>query len=136
MLFLVSEGLFFCMAKTKQINKEHIEEVGGRYASDSESACAPLCCKNACAARPVFIHVVGDPRAADPSNVHWQGPVKQNASPREPPEGWVFFLLTGRSFLLRGHRPLNVREGRTWAIAVRRGSYESLFLPNSGRISL
>ena len=30
----------------------------------------------------------------------------------------------------------SIRGGRTWAIAVRRGSYESLFLPNSGRFSL
>ena len=29
-----------------------------------------------------------------------------------------------------------VREGRTWAIAVRRGSYESLILPNSGLFPL
>ena len=29
-----------------------------------------------------------------------------------------------------------VRKGRTWAIAVRRGSYKSLFLLNSGRFSL
>ena len=28
-----------------------------------------------------------------------------------------------------------IRKGRTWAIAVRRGSCESLFLPNSGRFS-
>ena len=28
------------------------------------------------------------------------------------------------------------RKGRTWAIAVRRGSYKSLFLLNSGRFSL
>ena len=28
-----------------------------------------------------------------------------------------------------------LRKGRTWAIAVRRGSYKSLFLPNSGRSS-
>ena len=31
---------------------------------------------------------------------------------------------------------VNFREGRTWAIAVRRGSYESLFLLNSGHASL
>ena len=31
---------------------------------------------------------------------------------------------------------MTFREGRTWAIAVRRGSYESLFLLNSGRFSL
>ena len=29
-----------------------------------------------------------------------------------------------------------IRKGRTWAIAVRRGSCKSLFLPNSGRFSL
>ena len=29
-----------------------------------------------------------------------------------------------------------LKKGRTWAIAVRRGSYKSLFLPNSGRFSL
>ena len=33
-------------------------------------------------------------------------------------------------------KPINLRKGRTWAIAVRRGSYESLFLLNSGRFSL
>ena len=26
-----------------------------------------------------------------------------------------------------------IRKGRTWAVAVRRASYKSLFLPNSGR---
>ena len=46
-------------------------------------ACAPLCCK-ACAVRPVFAPVVGELRAADPSNL--QGPVKQNASPGEQSE--------------------------------------------------
>ena len=53
------------------------------------SACAPLCCKR-CAVRPVFARVVGELRAADPSNVH--GPVKQNASPEAqseaPRRGW------------------------------------------------
>ena len=34
------------------------------------------------------------------------------------------------------YRPFPFRGGRTWAIAVRRGSYESLFLLNSGRFSL
>ena len=29
-----------------------------------------------------------------------------------------------------------IRKGGTWAIAVRRGSYKSLFLLNSGRFSL
>ena len=29
-----------------------------------------------------------------------------------------------------------IRRGRTWAIAVRRGSCKSLFLPKSGRFSL
>ena len=37
-----------------------------------------------CAVRPVFARVVGELRAADPSNV--QGPVKQNASPGEQSE--------------------------------------------------
>ena len=38
----------------------------------------------------------------------------------------------------RGHMQttLTLRKGRTWAIAVRRGSYKSLFLLNSGRFSL
>ena len=44
----------------------------------------PLCCKT-CAVRPVFARMVGELRAADPSNV--QGPVKQNASPGEQSEG-------------------------------------------------
>ena len=38
----------------------------------------------ACAVRPVFAPVVGELRAADPSNL--QGPVKQNASPGEQSE--------------------------------------------------
>ena len=41
----------------------------------------PLCAVKTCAVRPVFARVVGELRAADPSNV--QGPVKQNASPGE-----------------------------------------------------
>ena len=32
--------------------------------------------------------------------------------------------------------PVNVREGGTWVIAIRRGSYKSLFLPNSGLFPL
>ena len=48
------------------------------------SACAPLCCKNMCCASCFFAWVVGELRAADPSNV--QGPVKQNASPGEQSE--------------------------------------------------
>ena len=48
------------------------------------SACAPLCCKNMCCASRLFARVVGELRAADPSNV--QGPVKQNASPGEQSE--------------------------------------------------
>ena len=39
----------------------------------------------------------------------------------------MFLLET--SFLLRAS---SIREGRTWAIAVRRGSCKSLFLLNSG----
>ena len=31
---------------------------------------------------------------------------------------------------------LTIRDGRTWAIAARGGSYKSLFLLNSGRLSL
>ena len=38
------------------------------------------CAVKTCAVRPVFARVVGELRAADPSNV--QGPVKQNARPR------------------------------------------------------
>ena len=29
-----------------------------------------------------------------------------------------------------------IRDQRTWAIAVKKGSYQSLFLPNSGLLSL
>ena len=39
----------------------------------------PPCVVKTCAVRPVFARVVGELRAADPSNV--QGPVKQHASP-------------------------------------------------------
>ena len=42
----------------------------------------------------------------------------------------AFRLLNGPFF------PTLIRKGRTWAIAVRRGSYKSLFLLNSGRFSL
>ena len=44
----------------------------------------PPCAVKTCAVRPVFARVVGELRAADPSNV--QGPVKQNASPGERSE--------------------------------------------------
>ena len=44
----------------------------------------PPCAVKTCAVRPVFARVVGELRAADPSNVH--GPVKQNASPGEQSE--------------------------------------------------
>ena len=44
----------------------------------------PPCAVQTCAVRPVFARVVGELRAADPSNVH--GPVKQNASPGEQSE--------------------------------------------------
>ena len=44
----------------------------------------PPCAVKTCAVRPVFARVVGELRAADPSNV--QGPVKQNASPGEQSE--------------------------------------------------
>ena len=50
----------------------------------------PPCAVKTCAVRPVFARVVGELRAADPSNVH--GPVKQNASPEAqseaPRRGW------------------------------------------------
>ena len=50
----------------------------------------PPCAVKTCAVRPVFARVVGELRAADPSNVH--GPVKQNASPEAQSEalrrGW------------------------------------------------
>ena len=36
-----------------------------------------------------------------------------------------------RNFVVIWEAP--IRKGRTWAIAVRRGSYKSLFLLNSGR---
>ena len=44
----------------------------------------------------------------------------------------------GLSLAIHGLSPTfaDIRKGRTWAIAVRRGSYKSLFLPNSGRFSL
>ena len=35
-----------------------------------------------------------------------------------------------------GSKSAQIRRGRTWAIAVRKGSYKSLFLLNSGRFSL
>ena len=41
----------------------------------------PPCAVKTCAVRPVFARAVGELRAADPSNV--QGPVKQNASPKQ-----------------------------------------------------
>ena len=44
----------------------------------------PPCAVKACAVHPVFARVVGELRAADPSNV--QGPVKQNATPGEQSE--------------------------------------------------
>ena len=46
-------------------------------------ACPPRAVKT-CAVRPVFAQVVGELRAADPTNV--PGPVKQNASPGEQSE--------------------------------------------------
>ena len=50
----------------------------------------PPCAAKTCAVHPVFARVVGEPRGADPSNVH--GPVKQNASPEAqseaPRRGW------------------------------------------------
>ena len=50
----------------------------------------PPCAVKTCAVRPVFVRVVGELRAADPSDVH--GPVKQNASPEAqseaPRRGW------------------------------------------------
>ena len=50
----------------------------------------PPCAVKTCAVRPVFALVVGELRAADPSNVH--RPVKQNASPEAqseaPRQGW------------------------------------------------
>ena len=42
------------------------------------------CAVKTCAVRPVFARVVGELRAADPSNV--QGPVKQNARPGDQSE--------------------------------------------------
>ena len=47
------------------------------------SGCTPRAVE-ACAVRPVFAGVVGELRAANPSNV--QGPVKQNASPGDQSE--------------------------------------------------
>ena len=44
----------------------------------------PPCAVKTCAVLPVFARVVGELRAADPSNVH--GPVKQNASPEAQSE--------------------------------------------------
>ena len=44
----------------------------------------PPCAVKTCAVRPVFARVVGELRAADPSNV--RGPVQQNASPGEQSE--------------------------------------------------
>ena len=44
----------------------------------------PPCAVKTCAVHPVFARVVGELRAADPSNV--QRPVKQNASPGEQSE--------------------------------------------------
>ena len=38
--------------------------------------------------------------------------------------------------LEKSSRIAKFRKRRTWAIAVRRGSCKSLFLPNSGRFSL
>ena len=43
--------------------------------------------------------------------------------------------ILGRRVFFR-YFPWKFREGRTRAIAVRRGSYEPLFLLNSGRFSL
>ena len=48
------------------------------------SACAPPGAAKTCAVRPGFARVVGELRAADPSNV--QGPVEQKASPGEQSE--------------------------------------------------
>ena len=44
----------------------------------------PPCAAKTCAVRPVFARVVGELRAADPSD--FQGPVKQNASPGQQSE--------------------------------------------------
>ena len=44
----------------------------------------PPCAVKTCAVRPVFARVVGELRAADPSNV--QGPIQRNASPGEQSE--------------------------------------------------
>ena len=48
------------------------------------SQLVPPCAVKTCAVRPVFARVVGELRAADPSNV--QGPIKQNASPEQQSE--------------------------------------------------
>ena len=50
----------------------------------SKNRRVPPCAVKTCAVRPVFARVVGELRAADPSNVH--GPVKQNASPEAQSE--------------------------------------------------
>ena len=40
------------------------------------------------------------------------------------------------TFVVLAKRITFIREGRTWAIAVKRGSYKSLFLLNSRDFSL
>ena len=52
---------------------------------DFENRRVPPCAVKTCAVRPVFARMVGELRAADPSNV--QGPVKRNASPGEQSQG-------------------------------------------------
>ena len=47
---------------------------------------------------------------------------------RDNPKVWFEFCCE----FLGGISPPVVYKGRTWAMAVRRGSYKSLFLPNSG----
>ena len=48
---------------------------------------------------------------------------------------WVSFT-TPKSYRVSILAPVRIRKGRTPAIVLRRGSYESLFLLNSGRFSL
>ena len=49
------------------------------FVRDKKTRRVPPCAVKTCAVRPVFARVVGELRAADPSNL--QGSVKQNASP-------------------------------------------------------
>ena len=73
-----------CLLVGSKITTQH-DYFQGRKRNGNQNRRVPPCAVKTCAVRPVFARMVGELRAADPSNV--QGPVKQNASPGEQSEG-------------------------------------------------